>query len=134
MNLLLVRDTFTDKATTGRLYIEDTFECYTLEDVVREDKIYGKTAIPEGRYEVVLDMSVRFKKELPRLLNVPNFEGIRIHVGNKAEDTEGCILVGVTRKEDWIGSSKIAMDSLMSKLKEAYTKQEPIYIKVMNNG
>ena len=131
MNLLLVRDTFTDKATTGRLYIEDTFECYTLEDVVREDKIYGKTAIPEGRYEVVLDMSVRFKKELPRLLNVPNFEGIRIHAGNKAEDTEGCILVGITRKEDWIGCSKIAMDSLISKLKST---KHPIYIKVMNNG
>lgn len=131
MNLLLIRDTFTDKSTTGRLYIEDTFECYTLEDVVREDKIYGKTAIPEGRYEVVLDMSVRFKKELPRLLNVPNFEGIRIHAGNKAEDTEGCILVGITRKEDWIGSSKIAMDSLISKLKST---KHPIYIKVINNG
>jgi hypothetical protein len=131
MNLLLIRDTFTDKSTTGRLYIEDSFECYTLEDVVRENKIYGKTAIPEGRYEVVLDISTRFKKELPRLLNVHNFEGIRIHAGNKAEDTEGCILVGITRKENWIGCSKIAMDSLMSKLKSAKC---PIYIKVMNNG
>lgn len=132
MNLLLIRDTFTDKSTTGKLYVEDTFECFTLEDVVREDKVYGETAIPEGRYEVIIDLSARFKKELPRLLDVPNFKGIRIHSGNKATDTEGCILVGTSKTEDWISNSIVAMTALMEKLEAAYIKKEPIYIKVIN--
>lgn len=98
MNLLLLRNVFTDKSTIGDLLINGNFFCYTLEDVVRlpNQKIYGKTAISTGKYEVVLSMSNRFKKLLPELLNVPNFTGIRMHGGNTSEDTEGCIVLAKT--------------------------------------
>lgn len=98
MRLVLLRNVFTDKSTIGDLLIDGNFFCYTLEDVVRlpNQKIYGKTAISTGKYEVVLSMSNRFKKLLPELLNVPNFTGVRMHGGNTSEDTEGCIVLAKT--------------------------------------
>lgn len=93
-NLTLKRVYPTDDYTIGELYIEGEYFCDTLEDTVREKKIAGKTAIPYGKYEVIVNRSPRFKRELPLLLDVPNFTGIRIHRGNDAEDTSGCILVG----------------------------------------
>ncbi len=96
MNLKLLRKTFTEESTIGVLSVNGTAECFTLEDKVRAVKIPGKTAIPAGIYEVTITFSDRFQKPLPLLLNVPNFAGIRIHPGNTAADTEGCILVGKT--------------------------------------
>lgn len=95
MNLLLLRNVFTDKSTIGDLLVDSNFFCYTLEDVVRkpDEKIPGETAIPTGKYEVVLSMSNRFKKLLPELLNVPNFTGVRMHGGNTSDDTDGCIIL-----------------------------------------
>lgn len=93
-NLTLKRLYPTDDYTIGELYIEGEYYCDTLEDTVREEKIAGKTAIPYGKYEVIVNRSPKFKRELPLLLDVPNFTGIRIHRGNDAEDTSGCILVG----------------------------------------
>jgi hypothetical protein len=103
----------------GKLYVDEEFECYTLEDPERSTKIHGKTAIPAGRYEAVITQSLRFCRELPLLLNVPNFEGVRIHLGNTAGDTEGCILVGATTNGTSIGQSKPAFDRLFDKLKTA---------------
>ena len=84
--------------TIGTLFLNGTYFCDTLEDVVRnlpaEAKIPGKTAIPAGTYKVILNRSPKFQRELPRLQNVPFFEGILIHKGNTPEHTEGCILVG----------------------------------------
>lgn len=80
--------------TIGKLYVDGRYFADTLEDAVREVKIPGKTAIPAGTYAVVYNMSKRFKKMMPLLLNVPGFEGVRIHAGNTAGDTDGCILVG----------------------------------------
>ena len=97
MNLFLQRIAQTPEYTIGRLYINDNFFCNTLEDAVREEKIAGKTAIPEGIYNVVVNHSPKFKRDLPLLLDVPNFEGIRIHRGNTVKDTSGCILVGENR-------------------------------------
>jgi hypothetical protein len=119
MKLLLKRLHKTDKSTIGELSIDGKFEAYTLEDVERKDKIFGKTAIPKGTYDVIMTMSNRFKKMMPLLLNVPNFEGVRIHSGNKSEDTEGCILIGKTRGQDFIGGSRDAIAKFYPKLESA---------------
>lgn len=134
MELKLNRIFLGSSATIGELLVNDKHLCDTLEDRVRPEgeKVYGKTAIPEGTYEVKLTYSPRFKKILPEILNVPNFSGIRIHTGNSSKDTEGCILVGTWdgEKEDWISDSKIAFNKLMSLLEEATNNKEKITITV----
>lgn len=134
MQLKLNRIFKTNTFTIGELYINEKYVTDTLEDRVRPEgeKVYGKTAIPEGTYEVKLTHSPRFKKILPEILNVPNFSGIRIHTGNSSKDTEGCILVGTWdgEKEDWISDSKIAFNKLMSLLEEATNNKEKITITV----
>lgn len=134
MKLRLDRIFCTNECTIGELYVDSSYMTDTLEDRVRPEgeKVYGKTAIPEGTYEVKLTHSPRFKKILPEILNVPNFSGIRIHTGNSSKDTEGCILVGTWdgEKEDWVGSSKIAFDELMTLLEEATNNKEKITITV----
>lgn len=128
MELRLVRRWLTPQATIGQLDLNGVFECYTLEDPVREEKIPGQSAIPAGRYEVIVTYSVRFAAMLPLLKNVPGFTGIRIHAGNTASDTEGCILVGQTREKDFIGQSRKALDRLMMKLAHRFT----VWITVSN--
>jgi hypothetical protein len=93
--------------------------CQTVEDMERmpNEKVYGKTAIPKGTYKIIINMSNRFKKLMPLLLKVPNFEGVRIHSGNTALDTEGCIIVGMTRTINGVALSRIAYTKLMDKLK-----------------
>lgn len=134
MELTLNRIFLGSSATIGELLINDKHLCDTLEDRVRPEgeKVYGKTAIPEGTYEVKLTHSPRFKKTLPEILNVPNFSGIRIHTGNSSKDTEGCILVGTWdgEKEDWVGNSRIAFDELMTLLEEATNNKEKVTITV----
>jgi len=119
MKLLLKRLHRTEHSTIGELHIDGKFECYTLEDKEREVKIKSETAIPKGEYKVIINQSNRFKKLLPLLLNVPNFEGVRIHSGNSNHDTEGCVLVGTTRSEDYIGNSRIAFQKLFKKMQSA---------------
>lgn len=116
LNLEVVRFNFTPLSTIGKLYVNGVFECYTLEDCVRDKKIYGITAIPTGTYKVILNLSNRFKRVLPLLIDVPNFEGVRIHNGNYSTDTDGCILVGETISKDMVGNSRSAMEKLMKKL------------------
>jgi hypothetical protein len=109
----------TDTSTIGELLIDGVFECFTLEDVERKVKIKSETAIPKGTYKVIINESNRFKRLLPLLLNVPNFEGVRIHSGNSNHDTEGCILVGQTRNKNYIGQSRKAFDKLFKKMQVA---------------
>lgn len=116
MVLVLLRTVFTPQSTIGNLYVNGKFECYTLEDRVREAKIARHTAIPAGHYPVDITYSPRFKRDLPLIENVPDFVGIRIHPGNTADDTEGCILVGRGIKPDFITESKLAFDALFAKL------------------
>ncbi len=132
MKLVLHRTTFTDKSTIGELDVDGVLECFTLEDVVRPDgvKIHGETAIPAGIYDVQLTMSPRFKRVLPLLLDVKNFIGVRIHPGNAASDTEGCILVGRSHRTDWIGQSQVAFNTLFAKLEAAHARREPITLTI----
>ena len=109
----------TKHSTVGEMTIDGIWECYTLEDIEREVKIKSETAIPKGTYKVIINQSNRFKKLMPLLLNVPNFEGVRIHAGNTNHDTEGCILVGRTRSKDFIGQSRKAFDTLFAKMQKA---------------
>jgi hypothetical protein len=109
----------TDTCVIGELLVDGLFECFTLEDPEREVKIKGETAIPKGTYKVIINESNRFKRQLPLLLNVPNFEGVRIHSGNTNHDTEGCILVGQSRNKNYIGQSRKAFDKLFKKMQKA---------------
>jgi len=135
MKLKVIRKEFTDLSTIGDLSINGVFECFTLEDKVRDfkadgsGKVYGKTAIPKGNYEVVLTYSNRFKQVMPLLLNVPYFEGIRIHPGNKNEDTHGCLLVGNDKSKDLISNSKVAYQKLLARIK-AVSKFEKVFIEI----
>ena len=114
---------FQNTHTIGKMYIDGVYECYTLEDVVRNgSKVIGKTAIPTGEYKIIIDKSVRFKQDMPHILNVPNFTGVRIHAGNTSADTDGCILLGTTWSgKDFIGNSKSAYKKFFDKLKQAKT-------------
>jgi|SwirhirootsSR2_FD_contig_31_9269949_length_511_multi_2_in_0_out_0_1 hypothetical protein len=136
MNLVVDRDECTTECTMGRLTVDNEFECFTLEDVVRANglKIAGETAIPAGTYSVEISFSPRFKRDLPLVVNVAGFVGIRIHPGNDASDTEGCILVGRTRLQDRIGESRLAFGALFAKLREATNRGEPITLEVRNTA
>lgn len=103
----------------GEMTVDGLFECFTLEDIERPVKIKGETAIPKGTYKVIINESNRFKRSLPLLLDVPGFEGVRIHSGNTNHDTEGCILVGKSRNKDYIGQSRKAFDKLFKKMQKA---------------
>lgn len=119
--------------TIGKMYIDGTYFCDTLEDKVRdigETKIAGETAIPYGRYKVVVNMSPRFKRELPLLLNVPRFEGIRIHRGNTDKDSSGCILVGENKVKGKVINSTPYEQKIVAILKEAQNKGEDIWITI----
>jgi hypothetical protein len=129
MKLDLIRKEFTVISTIGDLLIDGKFYCYTLEDMYREKKIKGVTAIPYGRYEVIINFSNRFKKPMPLLLNVKGFDGIRIHSLNTSDQTEGCIGVGFTKSKDFIGNSKSAFNQFMPKLRTGL-KQGKVFIEI----
>lgn len=116
MKLTLKREHGTKDYTHGKLYINDVYFCDTIEDQERDVKVQNETAIPVGTYKVIINMSTRFKKLMPLLLNVPNFAGIRIHSGNTKADTEGCILVGKKLKDGFVGNSRSTFKELMSRL------------------
>ena len=127
MELLLQREPSSEACTLGGLLVDGRSFCWTLEDPVRERpgepvanwKIPGRTAIPAGRYRVRLTWSQRFRRVLPLLDEVPGFAGIRIHAGNMAEDTEGCILVGFGRIRDGVTESRRALEALLETLRAA---------------
>lgn len=119
MKIAIKRLHKTENSTIGELTIDGKFECYTLEDKERDVKIKGETAIPTGTYKVIINQSNRFKRLLPLLIAVPNFEGVRIHAGNSNHDTEGCILVGMNRSVDYITKSRKAFDILFKKMQSA---------------
>lgn len=134
MNLDLFRQPSSLVSTIGKLSVDGLFECYSIEDVVRppdEPKVPGRTAIPAGRYEIAITYSQRFKRPMPLLLNVPGFTGIRIHQGNTAADTAGCVLVGRVKGVDFIGESVPAFSLLFLKIQSAL-QREKVFITMHN--
>ena len=147
MELILERIAKRKTYTIGRLYIRrlvddeylagtaDDYFCDTLEPTWRDYahgayKVKGRSAIPEGRYAVVISFSPKFKAWLPILLGVPKFEGIRIHAGNTAADTEGCILVGKNKLVGQVVDSRIWLHRLKQKIVEARSRGEPVWITI----
>lgn len=128
----LKREIYGDTFTIGKLYRNDEFICDTLEDKVRDSKIPKVTAIPFGNYQVIFNWSNKFQKYMPLLLNVPNYEGIRIHAGNYDTDTEGCILVGIynPKFKKMITTSRITFKKVFSLLQKD-TKQDKVYIEIV---
>ena len=130
MKLTLKRIALRSTYTIGRLYVDGNYFCDTLEDTVRdlnkdgkfdngEKKVYGKTAIPYGTYQIKWTYSPRFKKYTPQLMNVPSFEGIRIHSGNSSTDTEGCLLLGENKKVGMVLNSRATINKFYPIIKEA---------------
>ncbi len=131
MLLILKPLILSTRSTISELFIDGARECFTLEDAVRPGpKIPGRTAIPAGTYDLTIDMSARFKRPMPRLLNVPGFTGSRIHPGNDDADTEGCILVGENWKEDALLDSRSAFHKLFLKLQAALAAGEAVQISI----
>ena len=135
--MVVRRVEYGDNYTVSRLYIDGspTPECFVLEDRVREPgvKVPNETAIPSGKYKVVIDFSEHFQKQLPHILDVPMFEGIRIHPGNTDLDTEGCLLVG----QEWPGGdmiykSKLAFDALFTKIFNAIGAGQEVTVEIIN--
>lgn len=133
MKLTLKRIALRSTYTIGRLYVDGNYFCDTLEDTVRdlnkngkfdngEKKVYAKTAIPYGTYEIKWTYSPRFKKYTPQLMNVPSFEGIRIHSGNSSTDTEGCLLLGENKKVGMVLNSRATINKFYPLIKEACYK------------
>jgi len=142
MELLLERKWIKNKYTIGNLYVDGVFFCNILEDKVvdlnkngtfdcGEFKIKGHTAIPYGTYEVDVTYSPKFKRELPILLNVPHFEGIRMHRGNDISDTSGCLLTGENKEKGKVLNSTKYEIELTKLLKQTKLKKEKITIKII---
>lgn len=135
MEILLQRVAKKDKYTIGKLYINDQYFCDTLEDTdrgltqsmteqqIKSKKVYGETAIPTGTYRIIISYSNRFKKQMPLLLNVPGFSGIRIHTGNTEKDSLGCILVGKNKAVGKVLESRDTYNKLFSVLQKANEKE-----------
>lgn len=124
--------------TIGKLYVDGKYFCDTIEDKVRdlnkngvfdgnEKKVYGETAIPYGSYQVIVNHSPKFKRELPRLLNVPSFDGILIHRGNTASDSAGCIIVG----ENKVVGKVINSTQYELKLTEMLKREKNVTIEIV---
>lgn len=128
MELFLERRYLKREYTIGCLSVSGTRFCDTLEPEVRAVKVPGHTAIPAGRYEVIVNRSPRFGRELPRLLDVPGFEGILIHRGNTVKDTAGCILVGENRKPGYMLNSTPYELRLTALLREVQERGEKNFI------
>ena len=157
MEMILTRIAKRKNYTIGRLYIKDSSEnealplmgergegqefyfCDTLEPTWRDYehgayKIKGRSAIPEGRYAVVISFSPKFRKWLPILLGGPEFnkrwQGIRIHAGNSAKDTQGCILVGENREAGKVLDSNLWLHRLKHRIVEAKDRGEAVWLTI----
>lgn len=142
LNILVERKWKKADYTIGKLYTDGDFLCNTLEDtdrglvssmspkVIASKKVYGQTAIPTGKYQVVLAWSNKFKKQMPLITRVPGYSGVLIHAGNTNKDTLGCVLVG---KNDVVGkvtNSRYWFNILFTKIKEAINRGNKVWLTI----
>lgn len=142
MELLVERKYKKDKYTIGNLSINGEYFCNTLEDKdrnlsqsmsedqIKKIKVYGETAIPTGRYKVERTWSPKYGKKMIEIKNVPGFSGIRIHAGNSATSSAGCILVGENKIKGQLIHSKYHSDLLDQKVANALANKEDVYITI----
>ena len=142
MLISVVRHLLNPHCTISKASIEGVFECYFLEDTVREQLIDGKwtwkpefkikreTAIPSGKYQVIIDLSNRFQRDTPRLLRVPDFSMIRIHPGNTERDTDGCLLPGTIANHNSVYYSRRAYQQLFDKIKLVLDHGREVWIEI----
>ncbi|SFG38145.1 DUF5675 family protein [Prevotella sp. KH2C16] len=131
-----------DAYTIGRLSVNGTYLCDCVEDrdrgldasmplsEIRKRKVAGETAIPYGEYEVLITLSPRFRRKLPILLNVPCYEGVRIHPGNTAADSAGCILPGLNKVVGGVVNSRYWTDRLIDLIQRALNRRERVWITI----
>lgn len=134
MNIKVLRDVFSGKSTGSQISVDGVHQCFGLEPAVAEPPIKPR-AIPEGTYRVTVRWSQKHKRNVPHVENVPDFQDIEIHIGNFPKDTEGCLLVGESRGEDFVGNSGVAFHDFFDKITKAidagesvditYTKSQP---------
>ena len=136
MEILTDRVFLGEKYTIGNMFVNGMYVCDTIEDRVRilnseKDKVKDETAIPKGRYKVILSYSPHFKRVLPELIDVPYFKNIRIHNGNDETHSSGCLVVGLNKVKGKVVDSKVTLDKLMARLQPAWDKKEDIYITII---
>jgi len=143
MELKLNRIFFSPTYTIGKLFINGQYVCDTIEDVNRdlnkdgdlndagESKVMHKTCIPFGKYEVIVNISQRFKRYLPRLINVPHFDGILIHNGIDETSSSGCIIVGKNTEKGKVSKSREYMNLITDKLLTEQHKNIKSYIEIV---
>lgn len=129
VRLLLMRIANRPTYCIGRLYINGEYFCDTLEDTdrglddampieeIKAKKVYGETAIPQGKYQLIFNYSPKYKKTTPLLLNVKGYEGVRIHSGNTPKDTLGCVLVGRNKVVGQVIDSRNTYNALVERIR-----------------
>ena len=135
MLIEIIRDDEFPTKTFGKMFIDGKYFGETLEDPDREiekggEKVYGESAIPRGRYQVIVSMSRRFGREMPEVLNVPDFRGIRFHGGNTEHDTLGCPLLGQVRTATGVANCKGINDRLLMYIKAAEQRGEDVWLEI----
>lgn len=139
MKLEIIRDTFADDYTLGKLVIDGVQQGFTCEDAVRGEgdpktvaqwKIDGMSAIPYGRYRCGVEYSNRFKRVMPTIFSVPGFKGIRIHAGNRHTDTEGCPLIGLERTKDGVRNCAPLVDYVCDEILKAEKAKKEVFIEI----
>jgi predicted RNA-binding protein len=138
------RNRFYKECTIGQLYLDGELFCFTLEDVVREVegqpvekwKVFGETAIPQGKYKVTLENSHKFGQDTMTVNRVPGFASIRMHAGNTAKDTEGCLILGYQITPDGkaiaFGKTKTAVVDAKQRIRDAIKAGEEVWITIAN--
>ena len=142
MELRLERKYRNNNYCIDKLYINGKYFSDALEDPdrgltdtmsleeIKKIKIKGNTCIPYGTYNITITYSPRFKKNLPLLNNVKGFDGIRIHSGNKPQDTEGCLLPGFNKVKGQVIDSRVTTDKLISQIQQVLNKGEKVTITI----